>query len=128
MSSTSGIPCHSAPFPNDLSLVFALSVTSWEAALVGIGQTKGRELVSFFSQSLQLGLGGKGRTAPDLGDSSSACYMNRPYSLATRHLKGCREKWPSRHYSCLWALRQTQEQYTYVNFGCTLRIRRLFSI
>lgn len=61
MNGTSGISCHSAPFLNDLGLVFALSVKSWETALVGIGQTKGSEPVSIFSQSLQPDVGGKGQ-------------------------------------------------------------------
>lgn len=46
-------------------------------------------------------------------------------SRATWHVKGCREKCPRRHYSCLGALRQT---VSYVNLGSTLFIRRLFSI
>lgn len=61
MNTTSGSSCHSAPFLNDLSLELALRVKSWERALMGIGQTKGSELVRIFSQSLQLDLGGKGQ-------------------------------------------------------------------
>lgn len=48
---------------------------------MGIGQTKGSEPVSIFSQSLQLDLGGKGRSAPNFGGSLSACHATGPYSL-----------------------------------------------
>lgn len=48
---------------------------------MAIGQTKGREPVSVLSQSLQLDLGGRGRAAPILGGSLSACHVNRPYGL-----------------------------------------------
>jgi len=82
----SGASCHSAPFLNDLGLVLALSVKSRETALVGIGQTKGREQVSMLSWSLQADLEGEGRTAPRCGSSLSACHTNRagsPQPLGT---------------------------------------------
>lgn len=83
MDGTSGVLCPSVPFLKDLSLVLASSMKSCEMALVGIGQTKGRESVSIFNQTFAAWCGGKDRTAPNLGASQAptlktACSHSAP--------------------------------------------------